>query len=138
MPETITHYELQRLLEAIPALVAKIPAIIERNLKDTCEATIPDVIARINRTIETCKTFEETLTAREDELCLHIEAMYAKVAAAHKSLTERIAALPTLPQQIDIPFNYKELLDFTERSSRLTPQAWDRMIAIANALRDTP
>ena len=132
---TLSAYELTRLLESIPAMVAKIPALVERNLADTCEATIPDVIAKINRTMEACKVFEETLSAREDELCRQIEAVSAKVGKAHASLTERIKALPAMPASLAIPYNFKELLDLAERVAKMPPETFERVIAIANAVK---
>ena len=131
--ETISAYELTRLLESVPAMVGKVPAIIDRNLKETCESTIPDVIAKINRTMEACKAFEDALSAREEELCRQIEAAYNAVAKAHQSLAERIKALPAMPERLNIPYNFKEILDLAERAERMTPETWNRVIAFAQA-----
>jgi len=48
-------------------------------------------------------------------------------------LAERIKALPAMPERLNIPYNFKEILDLAERAERMTPETWNRVIAFAQA-----
>ena len=131
---TMTAYELQRALESIPTLVAKLPAILDRELTQTADDGIANITARISRVMDAVKTFEDLMAKKQTEVGDHYERLWKVVDAAHTRLADRINALEKLPQRISVPYNFKDLLDLAERCGNVSEADWARVIEISRVL----
>lgn len=134
--ERISTYELSQALKAIQGICERLPKAISLELDETANGAIEDTISKINRAMETCKQFEATLSAKQNELCKFIDDTFAKVRDAREAMKKRMDELPS----VTIAFDRNELrdiellVDTAAKFSHLSDAAWSRVIELAKAI----
>ena len=97
----MTPYELSQCLKAVQGIAERLPQALTLEIDETANGAIEDATAKISRAPETCKQFEATFRAKEDELCKFIDDTFKRVKDAREAMRKRMDELPSITMSLD-------------------------------------
>lgn len=133
-PPQMSGYDLERVLRGVAQLVERVPALLDCQLQEVAKGGIEDATARIARTLEAVKVFEETIDAKGNEICALCDKLWEDTKAVVNRTHKRIEELPALPK-LEFPYALTDIVDVAIRFDGLTDQQWDRVVELAKVLR---
>lgn len=131
----VSAYELKKAFEAVATIAERLPASLNQELKQAAEAGIEDTIARIKRVMDAIHTFEDTLDAKQLDLCNRADQFYSTVKEKYATVRAHMEALGSLPDNLNVPFGVIDVIKLAERCQGMTDTQWARVIDLAKALR---
>lgn len=133
--ERITAYQLERTLKDLQKLIDHVPLTLGNELAEACDGGIQDISGKIARTMDAVKTFEEVIDRKQDEIIKLVDELWSKIKESHQRTSERIKALPELPE-IKYPYGLTKVVEIAEKMDRLSDKQWSRVIELAKALNE--
>jgi hypothetical protein len=132
----MTAPQLTILFREAAKLCEKLPYLLGEQFQVTAENGIEDVAGKITDAMQQVKAFETMMAKKVDEVCALVDKHWTTINAKHANIRKLVKALPPL----EIHSGYlntrtlKELCEVAEHFSHLKPDAWARVIQLAEVL----